>query len=103
VEGVIFIGLQASGKSSFYKMIKKYIEKLKEAKFDVVGYYFKSGVKDSIKRNELRNGNEKIPLLGILNTYNKLQLPSFEEGFDKLYYVRLDNNAFVVEEWNNEI
>jgi hypothetical protein len=33
-----------------------------------------------------------------------LELPSLEEGFDKLYYVRVDGNGgFVVEEWKDEV
>jgi hypothetical protein len=33
-----------------------------------------------------------------------LQIPSREEGFDELYYVRIDEvGGFVVEEWKDEV
>ena len=149
MEAVIFIGIQATGKSTFYKerffkthirinldMLKtrsredilldacikakqpfvvdntnpsiedrkKYIDIAKNAKFRVVGYYFQSNIANAIMRNEKREGKECIPLAGIKSTHAKLQLPSLEEGFDELYYVKIDDeNKFVVEEWKNEI
>ena len=33
----------------------------------------------------------------------KLELPTWEEGFDTLKYVRLTETGFVVEEWNDEV
>ena len=143
MKAVIFIGLQAAGKSSFYRekfidthirinldMLKtRYREKIlfnacleakqplvidntnptieerkcyilpaKEKRFKVIGYYFQSNVEDCKQRNSRRN--RKIPLVGILATKKKLQLPSYQEGFDKLYYVSINNNLFIVEEWN---
>ncbi|AEV69291.1 AAA family ATPase [Acetivibrio clariflavus] len=149
MEAVIFIGIQATGKSTFYKerffkthirinldMLKtriredifldacikakqpfvvdntnpsvedrkKYIDIAKNAKFRVVGYYFQSNIADAIMRNEKREGKERISLAGIKSTHAKLQLPSPEEGFDELYYVKIgEENKFVVEEWKNEI
>lgn len=44
-----------------------------------------------------------MPDIGILSTAKKLELPTFEEGFDTLKYVRLTQAGFVVEEWNHEI
>jgi hypothetical protein len=36
--------------------------------------------------------------------YRKLQVPTLEEGFDKLYYVHIDTQAsFIVEEWHDEV
>ncbi|MCX7746932.1 MAG: AAA family ATPase [Clostridia bacterium] len=149
MEVVIFIGIQASGKSTFYKekffkthmrvnldMLKtrkreeillealikakqpfvvdntnptaedrkKYIELAKRAEFKVIGYFFQSNVDESVLRNRQREGKERIPLIGIRNTYAKLQLPSLGEGFDIIYSVRIDEeNRFVVEEWKNEV
>lgn len=149
MEAVIFIGIQATGKSTFYKekffkthirinldMLKtrnredifldacikakqpfvvdntnpsiedrkKYIDIAKSAKFKVIGYYFQSSIVEAIKKNERREGKEYIPLAGIKSTYAKLQLPSLDEGFDELYYVKInEENKFVVEEWKNEI
>lgn len=146
MEAVIFAGLQASGKSSFYKdrffsthfrisldLLKtrnrerrlmaaclemqqpfvidntnpsrddraKYIEAAKAAKYSIVGYYFRSKAEECLQRNERRSS--PVPEVGILSTAKKLQLPSMDEGFDNLKYVRLTESGFVVEEWNNEL
>lgn len=40
-----------------------------------------------------------MPLAAIYGTNKKLQMPSYEEGFDEIYYVRIgEDNKFVVEE-----
>lgn len=148
LNGVIFSGLQASGKStyflqSFYKthlrlnmdMLRtryremilfnacleskqpvvidntnptraeraKYIDAFKQHKFEVIGFYFASSIKDCLDRNSLRDGKEKIPEVGIKNTYSKLEIPSYSEGFDKLYYVTLEKGEFAVSDWKNEV
>lgn len=149
MESVIFMGLQASGKSAFYRerffrthvrvnldMLRtrhrekcvietclriqqpfvvdntnptkedrqKYIEAARAADFRVCGYYFRSEIEGCKRRNESRSESEQVPLVGILGTYKRLELPSWDEGFDELYYVRIDDsNQLVVEEWNDEV
>lgn len=143
MEAVIFVGLQGSGKSSFYKgrffqthvrisldLLKtryreklildacfatdmrfvidntnptraerlRYIEASKEAEYTVVGYYFESKVEESLRRNAARPEGERVPDVGILSTAKRLEIPSPEEGFDCLFYVRLQNGQFLVEE-----
>ncbi|APZ90552.1 AAA family ATPase [Fuerstiella marisgermanici] len=146
MEAVVFIGLQASGKSSFFKerffsthvrisldLLRtrnrerrllaacletqqpfvidntnptreeraKYIDVAKTAKYSVVGIYFRSKAEECLTRNQQRTG--PVPEVGILSTATKLELPTFKEGFDALKYVRLTEDGFVVEEWNDEI
>ncbi len=149
MEAIIFIGIQATGKSSFYRerflnthirlnldMLKtryregilltaclkakqpfvidntnptkkerqKYIQLAHESKFKVVGYYFKSKLEDALQRNRQRAEKERIPERGIRATYSKLEVPSFSEGFDELYYVLIQNDySFSILEWKNEI
>ncbi len=144
MEAIIFVGLPASGKSTFYKerffdthvrinldMLRTrhrehlllhtciemkqrfvvdntnptpvhragYIAQAKAAGFAVVGYYFDSSVSECIARNNLRVGAARIPVVGIYATAKKLQVPALSEGFDVLYYVRIDGEAsFAVEE-----
>ena len=145
MEIIIFIGIQATGKSTFYKdhffdthvrinldMLKtnnrekllisaclegkqpfvidkinhtiksreKYITLAKENKFKAIAYYFQSKVADSIVRNDKRNNEQKIPEIAIKGTYNKLELPNYSEGFDKIFYVKINENKFIIEEWN---
>ncbi len=146
MEAVVFIGLQASGKSSFYKerffathvrisldLLRtrnrerrlmalcletqqpfvidntnptreeraKYIDAAKSAKYSVVGFYFRSKAEECLTRNQQRT--DQVPDVGILSTAKKLELPTLEEGFDTLKYVRLTEAGFVVEEWNDEV
>lgn len=148
MEAVLFIGVQASGKSTFYRerffsshvrinldMLKTrhrekrllevcldtkqpfivdntnptkldrlaYISSAKEAGFRIVGYYFQSNIEDCKRRNEQRTGEQQIPLPGLLGTYSRLEIPSIDEGFDQLFYVRIAEDGFVVEEWKNEV
>lgn len=148
MQGIIFVGAQASGKSSFYMerfysthirlnmdMLKtrhrekillkaclmakqpvvldntnpniearaRYLEQLKEAKFETVGYYFSSKIQDCLARNAQRTEAERVPEVGVKGTFNKLVLPSFNEGFDFLYYVTLDDTGFQIEEWQDEL
>ena len=144
MEVIIFIGLQAAGKSSFYrenfidthirinldmfktrhreKILfhacleakqplvidntnstieerKRYIVPAQEKDFKIAGYYFKSNLEECKQRNSKRK--KPIPLVGILATHKKLQIPSYDEGFDRIYYVSMGkNNSFIVEEWD---
>ena len=146
MEAVIFIGIQGSGKSSFYlerfydthvrinsDMLKtkhrlqllfnaclgagqsfvldntnvtkavrgEFIARSKAAGFRVVGYYFRSDITSALARNSERIGAARIPDRGVLGTYKQLEIPEHAEGFDALYYVRIDPaGMFQVEEWS---
>ena len=148
MEAIIFIGIQASGKSTFFKerfadshmrlnldMLKtRHREKIllqamleakqpfvvdntnpaisdreptiaaaKAARFRVVGYYFQSSAKQAIERNAGREGHAVVPERAILGTYNRLELPTWDEGFDELYYVSCGDGSFEVQEWSDEV
>lgn len=143
MEAIIFIGIQASGKSTFYKKNffnshirisldllntknkqrifletcflthsrfvvdntnpKKedrasFIQKAKENKYKVTGYYFSTTPKEAILRNSKRVGKENIPVPGIYGTYKKMVIPSYEEGFDELYKVTIKDDQFLIAE-----
>ncbi len=74
-----------------------YIEKAKTYKFIVKGYYFHTSVADALARNKNRTGKENIPVAGIISTHKKLEVPVYEEGFDKIFRVAIINGAFVIE------
>jgi len=149
MEVIIFIGAQATGKSTFYRerffkthlrvnldMLRtrhreqrlvatcletgqpfvvdntnpelkdrtRYIEPARRAGFRIVGYYFQSRLSDAAGRNEMREPDERIPEIGLRGTHARLKLPSIEEGFDALFYVRLQEPAgFIIEEWIGEV
>lgn len=148
MEAVIFCGIQASGKSTFFKerffkthvrisldMLKtrnrkailldaclnakqpfvvdntnptkaeraRYIAAAKARKFKVTGYYFATSLEEALARNSLRPGKENIPEVGVRGTLKRLQKPSRDEGFDQLYYVKMENNTFTLQDWKDEI
>jgi predicted kinase len=147
MEGILFIGLQASGKSSFYldkfytthlrlnldmlstrrkeiilfkaclesrqKVVidntnptiqdrLRYIGSFKKNYFKVIGYYFQSQLEVCLERNNKREGKQRVKKQGMLSTYNRLVIPSFQEGFDELFYVQLIQDKFCVEKWCND-
>lgn len=145
MEAIIFSGIQASGKTSFYRerffsthvrlsldMLRtrhrerllfeaclaakqsfvidntnpavaeraRYIVPARAAGFRVVGYYFRSDILSALRRNDARVGAERIPDKVIYGTHRRLQLPTFDEGFDELRCVRsTKEDGFSVEEW----
>lgn len=149
MEAVIFVGIQGSGKSTFFKqrffdshirinldMLRtkhreklifeacleakqqfvidktnltreereKYIAQAKSFDFRIIGYYFQANLEKAIERNNQRIGKAKVPEKALLGSFKKLQIPQFEEGFDELFYVSIDEeNRFVVENWKDEI
>ncbi len=62
----------------------------------IVGYHFDSGVRDCLARNARREGRARVPDVAIFATAKRLVPPSRDEGFDELYRVRLDGQAFEV-------
>ncbi|MBW4600764.1 MAG: ATP-binding protein [Calothrix sp. FI2-JRJ7] len=82
----------------------RYILPAKENKFKVVAYYFDSNLEECKQRNNQRTGKEIIPLVGILSTYKRLVLPTWEEGFDAIYSIQIVKNySFIVKECLREI
>lgn len=79
----------------------KYIRRAKEAGYQVVGYFMQSRLQECIARNELREGKGKIPSKAIVATSNRLELLSYQEGFDKLYYVSMTDHGIELEEWRD--
>jgi predicted kinase len=61
----------------------------------IVGYYFESTVRQCIERNRLRAGKAQVPDVAIYATVKRLAPPSYSEGFDELFRVRItDESAF---------
>ena len=76
----------------------RYIAAAKAAGFQIVGYYFQSRIEDCMRRNEARTSAQVIPARGITAAHRRLEVPSMDEGFEALYYVRIDEGgAFMVE------
>ena len=78
---------------------ERYILPAKEAGYRVVGYFMESKIKDCMQRNALREGSARVPEKAIAATSNKIEIPSYDEGFDELYFVKNDGVKMTVEEW----
>ena len=81
---------------------ERYIVPAKENGFRIIGYYFQSSVSACMERNLKREGKARLPEVALMSVYTALELPTWEEGYDELYYVRIDQGRFVIEPWKVE-
>ncbi len=80
-----------------------YIAAAKAAGFTVVGYYFEAGLREAIARNQKRRDKAPIPVPGVVGTFKRLEPPRVEEGFDRIYTVRLTGeDQFLIEPGDKE-
>ena len=142
---ILFIGIPASGKSTFYHRVledrnleyvsldvlrtrkrewtafeaslnarrsvvvdntnvtralrARYLAPAKADGYRTIGLYFQSIVSDCLARNEQREGKARIPPQGVLGLSGQLELPSPNEGFDRLFFVRIADELFEIEPW----
>lgn len=66
---------------------KRYLDMLDGKGYRVMCYFFQSRVKDCVERNRLRG--ELVPSKAIAATSNKLELPSKDEGFTDMVYIKV--------------
>jgi predicted kinase len=59
----------------------------------ITGYYFQPHILSSRTRNKQREGKAQVPEKAIFITAHKLEPPSYAEGFDRLYYVRIAKDS----------
>jgi hypothetical protein len=83
---------------------QRYLIPVKQHKFEAISYYFESKAAEAILRNSNRPIAQQIPEKGIRGTRARLVIPSYAEGFDQLYFVRIvASGEFIVEDWSREI
>ena len=82
---------------------ERYVVAAKNAGFRVIGYYFESRVSDALVRNATRLPEMQISERGVKGTAGRLERPAAAEGFDELYYVRIEAAGFTVEAWRDEV
>jgi hypothetical protein len=82
----------------------RYIGPAAAARFEVIGYYFRSSAEEALAINARRPEADRVPVKAVLGTYKRLEIPERAEGYDALFYVRMDgNDGFVVESWDDEV
>lgn len=59
----------------------------------VIGYFFQSSVQEARRRNSERIGKARVPDVALYTTAKKLVPPTYEEGFDALWRVRIEGNG----------
>lgn len=81
---------------------EKYIQETLAARvpYAIAGYFFESNVEDCLRRNAQRSEHERVADVGIYSAAKRLDLPSMDEGFHQLFYVRLRTGRFIVEPWS---
>ena len=55
----------------------------------IIGYHFDSPVHECLQRNATRGGRQRVPDVAVYVAAKRLEVPSYAEGFDCLYRVRL--------------
>ena len=80
---------------------QRYIVPAKASGYRIIGYFMESKLQVCIKRNDLREGKERIPAQAIAATSNKLQMPSYGEGFDELFFVANDGTNMTISPWRD--
>jgi predicted kinase len=78
---------------------KKYIDIAQRHRYKIIGYYFRSAIDECRIRNDQRQGKKKIPEIALRNKIAHLERPSKREGFDELFYVKIENNNFAVSQF----
>ena len=78
---------------------QRYIPLAQKAGYRIVGYFMESKIKDCMERNDKRTGKERLPAKAVAAISNQLQMPSYDEGFDELYFVKNDGQTMTVEKW----
>lgn len=74
-----------------------YIAPARAAGYEVVGYFFRSRVSECMERNAQRTN--AVPRAAVAAMSKRLCLPSLEEGYDRLYFVSLENGKFNISDW----
>ena len=78
---------------------QRYIPAAKAAGYRIIGYYMESIFQECVARNDQREGKAKVPHVAIAATAKKLQRPSYDEGFDELYFVKNDGKTMAILPW----
>ena len=68
---------------------RRYIGPAKDKGYHIVGYFMQSRLASCLERNGRRD--RQVPKKGILATFNKIEMPSLDEGFDELNFVSIED------------
>lgn len=67
---------------------------------EAVCYFFDEPLEDCLRRNALREGRARVPVVALYDARNRLAVPSRAEGFARMFRVRMGPaDGFVVVPW----
>lgn len=69
----------------------------RQAGAEIVGYVFRTDVGDALRRNRSREGRDRVPDVAVFTARKRLEPPAYDEGFDRLYEVTLNEQARLFE------
>ena len=58
------------------------------AGFRVIAYYLQIALRDAIARNNARPGKQRVPVPAMISAFNRLQVPTLDEGFDEVHTIK---------------
>ena len=74
----------------------KYIRIGKHNNYKVICYFLDSTPEESKKRNSTRSGKKRVPDIAIDVIQSRLEKPSYEEGIDEIWNVKISNNTYLI-------
>jgi hypothetical protein len=107
MEAIIFVGIQGSGKTTFYR--ERFLDRHVRISLDLLKTRNResAALKTCLETGQpfvIDNTNPRaadravIPVPGVIATFKRLELPSIAEGFDELHVVTHgENSRFVVD------
>lgn len=78
----------------------RYVLPARAAGFRVTCYFFEPDPKNSLRRNDGREGKRRVPPAALFGTLKRLERPRLGEGFDEMYRVTVSEAGdFLAEAW----
>lgn len=82
---------------------RRYFDMIRGRGWTVIGCYFRSAIAECLERNARREGKKRLPDRALAAVSKKLEIPGPDEGFSRLWHVRIDeDNRFVVSPWQED-
>jgi predicted kinase len=76
---------------------QRYIEPARAAGFRIIAYFFKTTLRDAMRRNNLRSGKQNVPPPAVAAAFKRIVPPSPEERFDEIHTVEIiPDRGFVI-------
>jgi len=82
---------------------QRYIPAARAAGYRIVGYFMDARIDECAQRNAQREGKARVPDIAITSTARKLEVPTYDEGFDELHFVKNDGVTMRIVPWRKTV